>query len=418
MAGTGQHQALRVLLSEGSGLTSRQVATRLGALGHHVEILSSTPLCLTRFTRHVRALHRVPRFADDPLAWFEAANRIAKTHGIDVLLPTQEQVAVLSALRSRLEVATVVPNFAALRRVQDKVEAWRTLHAIAVPQPDSVLVSGKDDLARVARFPVFVKRPISTASAGVRRAATADELVTAATALGLGAGELLVQTQASGPLAMVQALADRGRLIAHHANLRVVEGTGGGAAVKESVLLPTLVGHLEHLIKSLDWHGPISMDVIVTDAGPLVIDVNPRLVEPINACLAGVDLVAAMLELARGNHPAVIPAGRPAVRSRQLLLSVLRAAEHGSRAGIIGELIDAVSGRGAYGGTVEELTPVHGDPLAAFPVVVALVATLVRPSLWRLFHAGATGPYSLTPDAWRKIVVASDAGQNSLPPLD
>src|SRR5512138_1299715 len=103
MEGSGP---LRVLLSEGSGLTSRQVATRLGALGHHVEILSSTPVCLTRFTNRVRALHRVPRFGDDPLGWFEAANQIAKARDIDVLFPTQEQVAVLSALRSRLKVAT------------------------------------------------------------------------------------------------------------------------------------------------------------------------------------------------------------------------------------------------------------------------------------------------------------------------
>ena len=102
---------MRVLLSEGSGLTSRQVASRLGALGHHVEILSSTPFCLTRFTRHVRAVHEVPRFADDPVAWFDAANDIAKARDIDVLLPTQEQVAVLSALQPALEVASVSELF-------------------------------------------------------------------------------------------------------------------------------------------------------------------------------------------------------------------------------------------------------------------------------------------------------------------
>ena len=247
---------MRVLLSEGSGLTSRQVATRLGALGHHVEVLSSTPFCLTRFTRHVRALHRVPRFADDPMAWFDAANRIARLRAIDVLLPTQEQVAVLSAQRSRLEVATVVPDFAALRRVQDKIEAWRTLHAIGIPQPASVVVRSKNDLAAIGQFPVFVKRPISTASAGVRRAATADELVAAAAALGLGTEELLVQTQASGPLAMVQALADHGRLVAHHANLRVIEGIGGGAAVKESIRLPKIGEYLQRLVQALDGMGP------------------------------------------------------------------------------------------------------------------------------------------------------------------
>ena len=70
-----------------------------------------------------------------------------------MLLPTQEQVAVLSAQRSRLEVATVVPDFAALRRVQDKIEAWRTLHAIGIPQPASVVVRSKNDLVRSRSFP-------------------------------------------------------------------------------------------------------------------------------------------------------------------------------------------------------------------------------------------------------------------------
>ena len=399
---------MRVLLSEGSGLTSRQVATRIGALGHHVEILSSTPFCLTRFTRHVRARHEVPRFADDPLAWFDAANRIAKTRAMDVLLPTQEQVAVLSALRGRLGIATVVPHFAALRRVQDKIEAWRTLHAVGVPQPASVVARSIDDLATIAQFPVFVKRPISTASAGVRRAATADELIAAATALGLGKRELLVQLQASGRLAMVQALADHGRLIAHHANLRIIEGIGGGAAVKESVRLPALPEHLERLVQALDWHGPISMDVIITDEGPLVIDVNPRLVEPANALLSGVDLVGAMLELAKDLHPPALPAGKPGARSQQLLLCVLGAAERGSRRAVLRELIAALQRRGDYQDAAEELTPVSGDPVAAIPVVVATLATLIKPSLWRRFHAGATGRYALTPEAWQKIIVASE----------
>jgi hypothetical protein len=272
------------------------------------------------------------------------------------------------------------------------------------------VVRGKDDLADVARFPVFVKRPISTASAGVRRATTPDELVAAATALGLGTGELLVQTQALGALAMVQALADHGRLVAHHVNLRVLEGIGGGAAIKESVELPGFARHLERQVQALGWHGPISMDVIITKDGPLVIDVNPRLVEPINAYLAGVDLVGDMLKLARNGHPDAVPAGRLAVRSRQLLLCLLGAAERGSRFGILRELIDAVGSRGLYEGAVEELTPMHDDPVAAVPILAALLTTLINPSLWRRFHAGATGPYALSPEAWRKIVAASKPG--------
>ena len=118
---------MRILLSEGSGLASRQVAGRLGSLGHEVEILSSSKICLTRFTRHVRAVHDVPRFGLDPFGWLAAAERIAVERKIDLLFPTQEQVTVLSARRKYLRVATIVPPFASLARVQDKISAFRTL---------------------------------------------------------------------------------------------------------------------------------------------------------------------------------------------------------------------------------------------------------------------------------------------------
>jgi hypothetical protein len=256
-----------ILLSEGSGLTSRQVATRLGDLGHHIEILSSSRICLTRFTRHVRKVHLVPRFGRAPLAWLDAANSIAKARGIDVLFPTQEQVAVLSARHRALDVSTVVPPFQSLRRVQDKISAFRTLQEIGIPQPQSVVARSFADLTELTRFPVFVKRPVSTASSGMRRACSPVELETTARRLGIGTSELLIQTQASGPLAMVQAIADDGHLVAHHANLRIREGPGGGAAVKESVALASMPEHLEKLVGALRWHGALSMDAIVTSQG-------------------------------------------------------------------------------------------------------------------------------------------------------
>jgi hypothetical protein len=122
--------------------------------------------------------------------------------------------------------------------------------------------------------------------------------------------------------------------------------------------------------------------------------------------LAGIDLVGAMLQLAQGRRPPTLPAGRAGVRSRQLLLGVLGAAGRGSRRAVLRELAAALRGHGAYAKSVEELTPVAGDPIAAVPVVFAVLATLTDPSLCRLFHKGATSTYSLTPDAWRKILAA------------
>ena len=60
-----------------------------------------------------------------------------------------------------------------------------------------------------------------------------------------------------------------------------------------------------------------------------------------------------------------------------------------------------------YAGSVEELTPVARDH-AAVPVVAALVASLIHPPLWRKFHAGAVGPYAVTPEAWDEILAAAE----------
>jgi hypothetical protein len=235
-------------------------------------------------------------------------------------------------------------------------------------------------------------------------------LIEAAQALGVGRQPLIAQEQASGRLAMIQALADEGRLIAFHANARIREGAGGGASVKESLHLPDLAAHVERLVRVLRWRGPISFDAILTDSGPLVIDVNPRLVEPMNAWLSGVDLVGAMLDLAFARPlPAQAP-GKPGVRTHQFLIAILGAAQSTrSRLAATQEILAAVRRRGDYANSVEELTPIRGDPLAALPVVAAAVLTLAWPPAAKMFERGAVGAYALTPTGWAEIVAAVEA---------
>ena len=401
---------MRILLTEGSGLTSRQVATRLGELGHEVEVLSSTPLCLARFTNHVRRVHAVPPFGARPLVWLDAALAVARERRVDAIFPTQEQVTVLSAFAARLPVPTVVPPFAALVRVQDKDAAVRTLAELGLPQPRSRLVTD-EGAGEAVTFPVYVKRPVSTASSGVRRAGDRAELAGAVRALGLDDGGLLIQDHADGPLAMVQAIADGGRLVAWHANLRVREGARGGAAIKVSVTPSGMAGHLATLVAALGWHGPIALDAILTRDGPVYIDVNPRLVEPRNAWLAGIDLVALMLALGDGDHPPPVAPGRPGVRSHQLLLAILGAARatRGRRA-VVRELVQAARGTGDYAGSVEELTPIRGDLLAAAPIALVAAATLAWPRAGSWFSGGSVEAYALTAEGWSDIRSAAGAG--------
>jgi hypothetical protein len=409
-----------ILLSDGAGLTSRQVATVLARAGHRVEALSPRGLCLGRMTRYVRRVHDVPPVGRDPHRWLDAALEVAARRGADLLLPVQEQVAVMALGRDRIQrarLATAVPSFEALAQVQDKVSAYRTLARIGVPQPPAVIAASAAELEDVTGLPVFVKTPIGTASAGVRRVGSREELGRLAEAYerlgvfagggGTGGGGVLVQQPAAGPLVMVQAVFADGDLVACHACERVREGTAGGASHKRGRPLPRAREQMARLGAALTWHGALSADVIDGPEGPVFIDINPRLVEPANALASGVDLTGALIQVATTGRSRPQPDGTPGARTHQLLLAVLGAAQRGRRRDVAGELAGAVLRRGSYRGSREELTPARGDLLAPVPVVVATLATLAWPPAWRKFVGGSAGAYSLTPAAWRTLTEAA-----------
>jgi len=156
----------------------------------------------------------------------------------------------------------------------------------------------------------------------------------------------------------------------------------------------------------LDWHGALSADVILGPDGPRFIDINPRLVEPLNALACGVDLVRALVEVATAGTSRAQPDGRPGARTHQLLLAVLGAAQRGGRRDVARELVDAMLHCGDYRGSREELTPGRGDLLAPLPVTVIGLAMLIRPAAWRHFVGGSAGAYSLTPAAWSELTRA------------
>jgi hypothetical protein len=97
------------------------------------------------------------------------------------------------------------------------------------------------------------------------------------------------------------------------------------------------------------------------------------------------------------------------VRTHQLLLAVLGAAQRGSgRRGVASELLEACRRRGPYSGSVEELTPEHRDPIALAPLALASVATLIWPPSWSWFASGSVENYALSREGWEQILVEHD----------
>ena len=410
--GTRSEPAARVLVTDGSSLSARQVITALGRRGAVVDVVDPSSMPLGRFSRFVRAVHRVPAYGSDPWGWFDATLKVLARVRHDVLLPVHEQTAVLARAPEpvrELGVGLAVPAFDALRRVQDKANASETLRRAGLKQPATRIATTAAEVTALGdELPLYLKARIGTATAGVFYATDATSLETATSQLleqlAFEHGGVLVQQPLEGELVMAQAVFDGGVLVAHHANLRARPGASGGASHKRSVSIPGLTQELEALGRELRWHGALSLDAIRTEDGLHYIDVNPRLVEPGNAERAGVDLVGALLDLARGRAVEPGPAGRAGVGTHQLLIAILGAAETGrGRRGVASELAQAVLHRGDYAGSREELTPVTEDPKAALPLGAMAAALLAKPEAHKQFTGGAIAGYALTARGWREI---------------
>jgi len=394
---------MKILLSDGSALASRQVARLLAGAGHEVGVLVADRFAVTRCTRTIRWRHACPRYGPDPLGWLDHAIAVHDRHRYDLLLPTQEQVAALAtAAPGRLRGA--VPELAALAAVQDKARAAATLDHLGVPAPPTVVCPAAEVAGHVTG-PRYLKRPIGTGSTAVVRVDHAAEAAAVATAWG---GEVVVQAPVEGPLLMAQAVVDRGRVVAFAVNRREAEGAGGGASRKVGLERPDVAAVLGRLATGLAWHGALSADLVDGPDGPVVIDVNPRLVEPANAAAAGVDLVGALVDLAAGRHPDPRPQPRPGVRTHQGVLALLGAAPAG-RGAVAREAVDLLRRRGPYRGSVEELTPTAGDRRAAVLNVGVAAALVARPGLHRRLAAGSVADYALTPAGWDRLLAHAAA---------
>src|SRR5580704_5413283 len=95
-------QKPKILLSEGSSLSSREAITALGLAGHRVELLSSDPLCLGRFSRFVHRVHRAPASGADPDGYLARVIETVEASRIDALLPVHEQAYLFAAARRQL----------------------------------------------------------------------------------------------------------------------------------------------------------------------------------------------------------------------------------------------------------------------------------------------------------------------------
>jgi hypothetical protein len=276
-------------------------------------------------------------------------------------------------------------------------------------QPTTRIVANGRDLGAVDRFPFVLKASTGTASRGTWMVHAPADLQQAIRELEAGGSfdePVLVQELAPGFLEHAQAVFSDGRLIGCHVYRQLSRGAGGGDARKESVRRPVVRGHLVQLGERLRWHGALSVDYILEqDRGiPLYIDCNPRLVEPMSAFIAGLDLMELLLRISSGDTPPVAEESREGVRTHIAMQALLGCAvEKPSRWRLLGECWRLLFKQGPYSGSREELTPVRSDWASVVPALVTALWLLVDLKAAHYLPRRGWGSHLLNSASVRKI---------------
>jgi hypothetical protein len=324
---------------------------------------------------------------NDPAGFLRFVEQLLAAQHFDVLLPTHEQGFLFARARQRLEIhaGLALPDFESYRMAHSKAGFSRLLDQLRLPQPATAIVKSAAKLRHAIRFPCLVKTSVGTASRGiwfVRDERDLEDALHDITAQDAFADEVLVQDFIEGSVEKAQAVFCRGELLGFHAYRQIAAGAGGGEAIKQSVRRPDMRSHLAAIGTKLAWHGALSVDYILSDDGatPRLIDCNPRLVEPMSAYLAGVDLVGLLLGISRGETPAAAPESREGVRTHLAIQALFGCASRGgTRRDIVRACWRLLTGGEPYANSREELTPVRLDWVSFVPLAATAVFLLAAP---------------------------------------
>jgi predicted ATP-grasp superfamily ATP-dependent carboligase len=273
---------MRVLLTSSRAPVTLELIRAFGQAGHTVHAADTFAPTLGSASRHLRRHHVVPPPRHDPAGFGRALVRIVEACGIDVLIPTCEEVFHLGRHHAALSAVTRVlcPPLAELDRWHNKETFQRFADSRGVRTPRTLLVSSPDERdAAIDLIPRWVLKPAYSRFAA-----------RVVTRWGLHAGRVpleacaptdqepwLAQEYVEGEAECSYSVAHGGRLTAHCA-YRTPHRIGGGAGVSFRAAEGEPTRRIvERLLEGTGYTGQLSLDFLVDEAGERwLLECNPR----------------------------------------------------------------------------------------------------------------------------------------------
>ena len=380
---------LKILLSEGSSLSARHTLYALGDRSRYtVDLVDPNPICLARFSSFCRRWHRCPSYSDTPQEYLRFLAELIQREKYDVLMPTHEQVFLLSKFRDTFcqHIGLALPDFSAMRTLQSKLLFSQRLTELNLPQPATAVFRTRAELESLVSGPCYIKLAHGTAGYGVHFVRNKVELGQLANRLqqqGVLDGELesLVQQPALGVQSTVQAVFDHGNLVGIHTFQARAIGVGGMSSARVSAHHPLVHDHVRRLGADLQWHGALFLDYFHDpEHGPEYIEANPRIGETVNAWLGGLNLCELLVQVSLGKSPAPAPTTEPGRRSHSgFMILMTKALEGCTRRKLLAEWWQARRQRGLYANSEDELTRRRDDRPSTIPARAIMLQLLANP---------------------------------------
>ena len=399
---------IRILLSEGSSTNVREMITALGPLGYTLDICDPNPMCMGRFSRYIHKVYRCPTSGSDPVGYLKFIIHLLKQPTYDVLFPANEQAYLFAWAKDYLTplVGLAVADFSAFNRLQTKSAFMQFLDELSLPHPATQFAHTWLEIEQAAGLfttPFYIKTSYGTASTGVwcikqRTVLPEVKMQLDRQRLLDGQTEFLIQAAASGDFEQSHAIFDHGHLLALHCTRRLLEGAGGGAVVKIGVNRPVIRQHFEKIGQVLDWHGSLSIDYFWDGktGQPSYIDANPRITEPMNAFVNGINLADLQVQLSLGREISPLPPVHTALKSHNAIQAMLGAAGccH-SRLDVLREIYRVAFKKGVYKESQEGMTPILQDIPSILPLADVAMNLLLNPWSEQHLAVKAIADYSL-----------------------
>jgi predicted ATP-grasp superfamily ATP-dependent carboligase len=318
-----------VLLTGGRAPVTLELARLFRRAGHRVLMAESLAWHLSRPSLAVAANFRVPPPRQDPTGFIRALAQIVRREGVDLLVPTCEEIYAVARGRAELEAAggtlVLAEPLEKLRGLHDKWLFTQSARGLGLSVPETRRLESAQDLRAVlAAGGEWVLKPVFSRFAA-RTHLPPHSAASLQSVRPSPRQPWVAQACLRGRQVCTYSLAHHGQLAAHVA-YPVEFSAGQGAAVAfRAIEHPAAQAWAARFVAAADFTGQIAFDFIEDAAGQVAaLECNPR-------ATSGVHLLAGAPGFDRayfGPLPSTLSgaAGAPAMLAAGMLLYALPAA--------------------------------------------------------------------------------------------